>query len=112
MLTFTCIDQSFSAVLYIYPVLRTKMPLSCCISAVHTFCDGNIFDVLTEYILIYFPMELFLLSPFNFILFNSSIPLPFYLFFLYAAKYILNTLGLQTLVAMMKTVSSVVGKTV
>lgn len=51
MLTFTCIDQSFAAVLY--PVLRTKMLLNCFISAVHTFCDGNIFDVLTK---IYFDL--------------------------------------------------------
>lgn len=50
MLMFTCIDQSFTAVLY--SVLRTKMLLNCFISAVHTFCD-DIFNVLTE---IYFDL--------------------------------------------------------
>lgn len=53
MLTFTCIDQSFAAVLYIYPVLRTKMPLIVVLVLCIPSVMGKIFDVLTE---IYFDL--------------------------------------------------------
>lgn len=74
------------------------MPLKC---AVHAFCDGNIFDVLTNIFSPIFLWRCFYYHLLVSFLFNSSISFPFYLICLYAAKYILNTLCLQTLVAVM-----------